>query len=383
MSQLSLDGQRHVPKKTIFIVVGSLRVGGTEGSAYSLAKMLTGFGHHVMLVALESVNELVEDESVQVEYLVHHQVNWNRISRVPVVRSVFFLTKQLIGAKRFRTMLVKSDPNPVVIAFGATVAVWSHFVLIGLRVTKWGFERNHPDSRIRGHGFLTSLLRPFIYNHGTSCLVQTGEQSNWILREWQVSSQVVPNHLVIPEIDRNQVEGQIRMRFFARRVIWIGRDSNQKNLPLLLEVVRVARSTNSNLEFLILGVAPSSKTSLQLIHEGAIVCGRTQAVSEYLDSSSLLLSTSRFEGFPNVVIEALHRGLPVVSTPSTSLFDEWIESGAVSIQQDSCPRGLVTRIVNYLEDLDEYSESARKSHNLSLRYSKKSMLEVWSGLLGK
>jgi GalNAc-alpha-(1->4)-GalNAc-alpha-(1->3)-diNAcBac-PP-undecaprenol alpha-1,4-N-acetyl-D-galactosaminyltransferase len=164
-------------------------------------------------------------------------------------------------------------------------------------------------------------------------------------------------------------------------VIWIGRDNKQKNLPLLLDVVRVARSTGANLDFLIVGVDPSQKLSLQLIIEGATVVGRTEDVSEFLGSSSVLLSTSRFEGFPNVIIEALHLGLPICSTPSTSLLEEWCESEVVLIQRDSSPQGLVKDLEKHLQYYDEYSARALKCHNLSLKYSKDVSLEVWERLL--
>ncbi len=101
------------------------------------------------------------------------------------------------------------------------------------------------------------------------------------------------------------------------RLLWIGRFSAQKRLDRLLSLAE--RCTDAHFDIVGGGNPPAdiqasvSKLSAlpNVTLHGFIPYGK---MNDFYRRASLLLSTSAWEGYPNVFIEAWSRGIPVVST---------------------------------------------------------------------
>jgi len=104
-----------------------------------------------------------------------------------------------------------------------------------------------------------------------------------------------------------------------RYVAWLGIFQHQKNLPVLLEIVRCLR----NVEFRIAGKEVNStdletKKALNSLAECNNVkfvgyLKRTEIFS-FLSNAYALLNTSHYEGFSNTFLESFLSGTPVVTT---------------------------------------------------------------------
>ncbi|WP_038565323.1 glycosyltransferase [Draconibacterium orientale] len=100
--------------------------------------------------------------------------------------------------------------------------------------------------------------------------------------------------------------------------LYVGRLNAQKGLTYLLRAFAIALRTNSNLHLTIVGEGeeePQLKTlvkelglTLQVSFEGF----QTSTISYYLRAKATVL-TSLFEGFPNVLVESISLGTPVIA----------------------------------------------------------------------
>lgn len=102
-------------------------------------------------------------------------------------------------------------------------------------------------------------------------------------------------------------------------VITIGRLDYQKGVDVLVDAIPHVRQRHSAAHFLIVGDGPERSAlerrakSLGLENQVHFV-GRQTGIPALLAASTLLVLPSRWEGMPNVVLEALAAGKPVIAT---------------------------------------------------------------------
>ena len=113
--------------------------------------------------------------------------------------------------------------------------------------------------------------------------------------------------------------------------------------------------------------------------------GVTERIVEEMGNSKMLLLTSDYEGIPNVVIEAMSIGLPVVSTdtePGGSRLLIENEYNGMLVQ-----RGDVKAVSNAIKKLLTYPDFADKigdnAYNINENFSPDIIISKWIEFLNK
>lgn len=133
---------------------------------------------------------------------------------------------------------------------------------------------------------------------------------------------VIYNPVVRGTVNPTPIDPSVRQRLwgpgFNHHVLSVGSFKTQKNFPLLLRAfARIPRSLNAKLT--ILGEGPLRAELEVLIHQLGLqdrvtLPGFTIDPSHWYHSADLFVLSSSWEGFGNVIVEALECGVPVVST---------------------------------------------------------------------
>jgi len=109
-------------------------------------------------------------------------------------------------------------------------------------------------------------------------------------------------------------------------IVAIGRLEPQKNFALAIEAMaHLSRWTDARL--VILGGGRERARLIRLIdrlglHERVRLAGHVQDIGPWLSRASCFLMTSRYEGYPASLVEALANGLPAVVTPCSTALPE-------------------------------------------------------------
>lgn len=172
-------------------------------------------------------------------------------------------------------------------------------------------------------------------------------------------------------------------------------DANKRPLDWLAIAERLLRSDRCA-RFVLIGdgeLAPIAREFAR--HRGiagrTLFVGRTPHVGWWLARADALLLTSRFEGTPNVLIEAQHAGLPVVTTPAGAAA-ETIVPGLTGFVLDDAERIDVEQAARHLTAIANWSGEERAHVAAAARrhaataYSTRAMLtrtlEVFAGARG-
>lgn len=117
----------------------------------------------------------------------------------------------------------------------------------------------------------------------------------------------------------------------ANIVTMVGRLTLAKNYPMLLKVARRCKDKQLPVHFIIVGHGEKSKELIDLAHHLDIMdivhfLGLRRDIPKILKSSDIFCFTTLYEAFPNVLLEAMTAGLPIVTTNFDGV-DELIKDG--------------------------------------------------------
>ncbi|MGI6616532.1 MAG: glycosyltransferase [Saccharofermentanales bacterium] len=124
----------------------------------------------------------------------------------------------------------------------------------------------------------------------------------------------VEKYTAASSIEKQEIRKKHELPSDAFIFVYTGQFIERKNLPFLLENYVKAFGADNHAYFLLLGGGPE----LELLKEKYCLYkridfrGNVSNVNEYLKACDVYVSTSKSEGLPNAVLEAMATGVPVV-----------------------------------------------------------------------
>lgn len=174
----------------------------------------------------------------------------------------------------------------------------------------------------------------------------------------------------------------------GKYIIFYGRlDDEHKNLRLLFNAYKITGLPEKDIKLLILGNGPDEGNlkdyivDLKLEHS-IIFKGFEKNPYPFVKQSLFLVLSSRYEGFPMVIPEALSLNVPVVSVDCKSGPSEVImnEHNGLLVENHN-PEALAKAMQRFCEDEDLYLNCKSNSKASVAQFSKSKIAEQWQDLL--
>lgn len=175
-------------------------------------------------------------------------------------------------------------------------------------------------------GPIYRLLWKILYPFADEIVTVTEEEKRNLTKNFRVPENritVIPNGVNVEEIhslSKKPLEST-DSAFFTSDVftfVSVGRLTYQKNYPLLIESFASVSKKNPNARLLIIGGGKLQSELEALAEKSApgkiFFTGRRENIYPLLARADCFILTSLWEGFPNVLIEAMACGLPIIST---------------------------------------------------------------------
>lgn len=187
-------------------------------------------------------------------------------------------------------------------------------------------DRNNP---LKEHSRKVFYLSCLVYMRADKIVVQTNQIKDFYPRFLQKKIVVIENPIDTEKLSM-QAQGNIRRE---KRVISIGRLEAQKDFVTLIKAMTSVHKNNPEWKLDIFGKGDDKEKLQELIdsfdaQEYITLCGRTAQPYLELKKSSIFVLSSFYEGFPNVLCEAMFAEDACISTDCVSGPRELIESGA-------------------------------------------------------
>ena len=280
-----------------------------------------------------------------------------------------------------RKTLTTLSPQ-VVISFMDITNIVTLVAVLGKNIPVIVSERVDPaNARL---GFFRNYLRRKLYPHAAAVVLQTEQVAAW-------ARKFVPNKKLKiihnPMYQPDEVEGiEDDPDLAGKYIIAIGRLNEQKGFDVLIKAFSSVCTDNWSL--VILGEG-SERVKLETLivalgmESKIVLMGRVNNVSQYLTKAELFVLSSRFEGFPNVLLEAMGAGLPVISFDCPSGPGVILHHGEDGLL---VPPGDVAGLADAMSRLMANDQERRRLGKNALaareRFSKEKIMGEWEKLIG-
>ncbi len=171
-------------------------------------------------------------------------------------------------------------------------------------------------------------------------------------------------------------------------IIFYGRlDDEHKNLRLLFDAYKLSGLPEKNIKLLVLGNGPDEVKlkdyALRMKLENSIVFkGFEKNPYPYVKQSLFLVLSSRYEGFPMVIPEALSLNVPVVSVDCKSGPNEVIYNAHNGLLvENHNPEALAKAMRRFCEDEDLFLNCKSNAKASVAQFSKSKIAQQWQHLL--
>ncbi|WP_089261653.1 glycosyltransferase family 4 protein [Maribacter sedimenticola] len=170
------------------------------------------------------------------------------------------------------------------------------------------------------------------------------------------------------------------------KIISVGRLSFQKNFLLLIDVAKKVIISNPNIQWDIYGDGYQRDELKNKIHEygleqHVILKGHATNIYEIYKNYSLMVMTSRFEGFPMSLIEGLATKLPLISfdipTGPNEIIEEGVNGFLIEPENVDAMAYKIEELLSDQNKLNSFSKAAFKS---SEAFSMKTIYDKWVSL---
>jgi glycosyltransferase involved in cell wall biosynthesis len=353
----------------ICCVVSSLEAGGAQRVISILANGWAKAGREVQVITLGSITK----DAYELD---------PRVARVDLTlekdsQSVLeALTSNVSKIAGLRGAISRLAPD-VVVSFVDRINVLTILACFGSRIPVIVSERVHPaHHRI---GAIWSLLRRITYRLAHALVVQSEAMQTWANRTVRRSSiHVIPNP--VGEQFRTSSQNVVTR---LPIVLAIGRLVPQKGFDLLIKAFGLVADRHPEWSLVIAGRGSEEsalrRTAARVLPTRAVsFLGSIQHPENYYRIAEILVVPSRFEGFPNVLIEGMAAGCAVIATDCPGATRDIVNdktNGLLVPPEDV--RGLAKALDELMEDPDCRHRLAARAMDVSGRFDLVRIMERW------
>jgi len=356
--------------KKIAFICSSLECGGAEKCLSLLANELCARNFNV------SVTTLYRNAGPPF-FSLHEEIEFFPVGLFGRQKGrINNLLFNLIGLAKLRSHIKMISPD-IIVSFLDWVNILTVLSTIGTRIPVVISERADPR-----HGEvdpLLSLLRRAIYLQSALIHVQTRALADYfcsfIARD---KIKVIPNPVQIPQDQTASLS--------SRTILAIGRLTYQKGFDCLIKAFAALHVSFPDWRLVIAGEGPERRNLESLIRahnlsDSTKLKGEVKQPSQLYRDAGIFVLSSRFEGFPNVLCEAMSFGLPCISTNCPSGPAEIIthEKDGLLIETDNIS-ALAAALQRLITNEEERKQLGVQARNSIARFQIGRIVDQWQDL---
>ena len=240
-------------------------------------------------------------------------------------------------------------------------------------------ERNNPFRKPLGPAW--SMLRRWSYRYASGVVTQTADYMRYFSEAIQRRGHVIPNPVPFP---KNIVSARLNSRSMV--VLAVGRLVRQKGFDRLLAAFSMIAAEHAEWSLTIWGEGEDRQRLERLrdrlgLRRRVSFPGWTAEPFEEMRRAGLFVMSSRYEGFPMALCEAMACGVPVISFNCPGPRDivrDGIDGILVSADDVEALAAAMDRLMG---DQSERDRLGANGVQIATRFQKEHVMEKWETLV--
>lgn len=359
-------------KKKIAFVIGALTPGGAERVISTLS------------------NGLIENFDVNIITFRKSNPFYRLDNRIKVIScfdtinkptSIFSSIKLNYDILKKVTTIVKNEQIDLLIGFITSANIIATLAARKNRIPCLISERNDPLKKDIPRFWV--MLRKLVYPKSDNLIVQTEKVKTIytnMLKHKNIT--VLPNPISsdLSKLRKSDTERE-------KIILTVGRLNNDKRQDKLIKAIH---SLNlKDWKVLIIGKGPNKEKLNNLIESLGLtnqieILSNIKNIQDYYMKASIFVFTSKAEGFPNALLEAMHFGLPCITTDCNYGPSDLITNGKDGFlipvnDQDA----LVHKIDELIKDDNLKARFSKNAVETSLNYTSEKVTTKWKAVINQ
>lgn len=360
----------------IAFLIHELGPGGAERVLVHLANGLTGRGHEV---TIHTLNAKPDSPFYPLDTRVRHIPLG--LHGLPRRTGLIWTLRHVVRLVLNLRQHLRNEAPEILVPFIDTTNIFALLAAMGLPLPVVVSERSDPrQAPLR---WIWRALRQLTYPRATALVVQSAEVRAffpfWVRRKTVVIPNPVPpppSQATCPTTERSR-----------RRMIAVGRLGPEKGFDLLLEAFAQVAAKIPAWELEIWGEGPE-RNSLEAIRNRLGLTGRVRFPGTTTDiharyaQADLFVLSSRFEGFPNALCEAMSHAMPVVATSCSGGVRDIIRPNldGFLVPPEDVP-ALARALGQLMDDPKQRAALGQEAKRVIQRFGPEQVLDAWEECL--
>lgn len=356
----------------IALLINSLEMGGAERMGCFLAGKWVEAGHSVAILTLNGPH---------VPYFqLDHRVSVHHLDVAGPSKNLFEVLGNFLRRIGRVRRFIKSGGYDLIVGFGGPCLALASLSVMGLSAKSIAYEQTDPLFTERIMGPIRCMIHRMAMGHADAIVVQSKAARDVLdTRQWKRTA-IIPNPVrpvsvrAMPGVPGD--DGHFK-------IVALGRLDPIKGYDVLLRAWAKIQASLPNWILIIHGEGVErlnlERIALEEKLQGRVFLpGATEEADRRLAEANLFVMTSRTEGFPNSLCEAMAVGLPAISTDCRCGPADIVNPGkdGVLVPVDDVD-ALANAILSLASDPKRLAAMGEEAHGITRRYAEAIVMRMW------
>lgn len=368
--------------KIIYCITATVNSGGTERIVLGKANWLANNGFEVVIVTTDQRGRMPYYPIDSKIKCVDLDINYDHEGNLSYIGKVFQRRRNLkLHKERLAKLLKQENADITISTFGNEYSFLYKLAdrskkVIEIHSCRWFRLRGYNKNWLfyLSKKYLTYLDKKYVCKYDAFICLTHEDKKHW--------GDSLSNIYVIPNFIENN-SADIHYNVNGKQAIAVGRLSYEKGYDRLIAAWAIVSAGHNDWTLNIFGDGPLRDELSEMIAKLGLgnsvrICKPVKDIFKEYAQSAFLILTSRYEGLPMVLLEAMSVGIPVVSFDFECGPKDLIINDANGCLVPDGDIGLLANCITRLIDNAELRQSmGQAAYQTSLSYNKSAIMQKW------
>ena len=357
--------------KKLVIYIPSIEAGGVEKNLFYISNYLSKKKFDICIVTANKNYKKFFDKKIK--FICPNSMKWNNSSRIIKTFICLGLILTKLSLNNISIFSFQSNVSAIILS-----KLFNLKVIIRLNTSTDKYINN----------FIKSFFFKVIYSMSDEIIVNSLEFKKNLKKILKLNSTEILNPIKTENFIKKTHIDYFK-NFPGIKILSIGRLTDQKNQIIILKCLNILKKKQINFRFYLIGAGYKLNELKQYVKDQNLsanvkFAGYKRNAQEYIGSSNLFILSSKYEGLPNVLIEAQLQNVPIISSDCSTGPKEILLNGKLGhlFKVDNYI-SLSKLIINFSKDKKKFLYKAKLAKKYLYRFDYEKNLTKYQKIITK